>query len=77
MNIESTIRKATAAQANIDARPLPRPSTVREKSLNERDAEYHPQGYYLHFCHHDKTLYEVCSACHRTKRDAQRNLSML
>lgn len=77
MSIERTIRRAAAAQANIDAQPLPHASTKRVKSNGESLREYHEQGYYLHFCYHNKTLYEPCSACRRTKSEAERNLSSL
>ena len=77
MNIERKIREAYAAQASKDARPLPRAHTRREKSNTESNAEWHPQGYGLHFCLHDKTYYEVCARCKRTRRDAERNLSSL
>ena len=77
MNIEKAIRAAQARQASIDSKALPKASTRRVKSLNESLAEYHEQGYYLYFCFHDKTIYEPCGACHRTKGDAKRNLENL
>jgi hypothetical protein len=77
MNIKNTIRRLANAQANKDAQPLPRASIKREASLSELNAEYRQQGYGLHFCFHNKTYYEVCTACKRTRRDAERNLSQL
>jgi hypothetical protein len=71
------IRKLAEEQARRDSKGLPKANTIRRKSVNELLTEYHPQGYYLYFCFHDKTLYEVCSQCRRTRRDAQRNLSNL
>lgn len=71
------IRKLAAKQAQSDAQPLPCASIKRKKSLNELDAEYHQQGYGLHFCLHSKTYYEPCTKCKRTRRDAKRNLSNL
>ena len=77
MNIERTIRRAAERQAQSDSEALPKAATRREKSNSEANAEYKPQGYGLHFCLHNKSYYEVCAACRRTKSDAQRNLSSL
>lgn len=77
MNIKNEIRRAAAKQAASDAQALPCASIKRDKSLNELNAEYHQQGYGIHFCLHSKTYYEVCSACRRTRREAERNLSNL
>lgn len=77
MNTEKALRAAYARQASIDSKALPKASLKREKSLNELLAEYHQQGYYLHFCFHDKTLYEPCMSCRRSKTDAKRNLESL
>ena len=77
MNINSTIRTLAERQARRDSKALPKGHTIRRRSASESNREYHPQGYYLHFCYHDKTLYEPCNACHRTKKDAERNLSSL
>ena len=77
MSIKNTIRRACEAQARRDSEALPKSSVKREKSLNESKAEYHQQGYGLHFCLHSKTYYEVCNACRRTMADARRNLSSL
>lgn len=77
MNINSTIRRLTADQATKDGRLLPSARIKREKSKNEREAEYHPQGYGLYICLHDKSYYEVCTSCKRTKREAQANLFSL
>jgi len=71
------IRKLAEEQARRDSKALPKAHTKREPSALESNAEWHPQGYYLHFCYHDKTLYEPCGACRRTKTDAKRNLSLL
>jgi hypothetical protein len=77
MNLNNTIRRIAEEQARRDSLALPKAKTKREPSSTESNAEYYPQGYYLHFCFHDKTLYEVCSACHRTRKDAKRNLESL
>lgn len=74
MNTESTIRRLAAEQASKDSRGLPKPATRRIKSSNELGEAYKPQGYGLYFCLHDKSYYEVCKTCRRTRRDAQRNL---
>jgi hypothetical protein len=74
MNVNKTIREAASKQASSDSRPLPKASTRRIKSKIEREAEYHQVGYGLHFCFHDRTYYEPCLKCRRTKRDAERNL---
>jgi len=77
MNSDKAIRRAAAEQASKDARQLPKAHTRREKSNTEKNAEYHLQGYGLYFCLHDKSYYEVCPACKRTRREALRNLSSL
>jgi hypothetical protein len=77
MNINKAIHDGAAAQANKDARPLPKASTRRIKSKTEREAEYHQVGYGLHFCFHDRTYYEPCLKCRRSKAEALRNLSSL
>jgi hypothetical protein len=77
MSINNIIRRAAEAQARRDSAALPRASTIRVKSLNESLREYKPQGYYLYFCFHNKTLYESCIACKRTTADAKHNLSRL
>ncbi len=68
------IRKLAERQAPLDSRALPKAHTKREKSLTEREAEYHEVGYGLHFCCHDKTYYEPCNACRRTRSEARANL---
>lgn len=75
--MNNTIRRLAERQAEIDSRALPKAATKRIKSTTEANAEYHQQGYGLHFCLHDRTYYEVCSACRRTRREAKRNLSNL
>lgn len=77
MGSEGLIRRLAEKQARLDSEALPRAATKRIKSKGEAANEYHEQGYYLYFCFHNKTLYEPCTACHRTKRDAKRNLSNL
>ncbi len=71
------IRRLAEEQARRDSQALPKASLKRIKSLNELKTEYHQQGYGLHFCLHDKTYYEPCNACKRTKADAKRNLNSL
>lgn len=71
------IRHLARRQAEQDARPLPKASTKREPSNIEANTEYTTPGYYLHFCFHKRSYYEVCTACRRTKREAMRNLSSL
>ena len=73
-NPNSIIRRIAEAQARRDSKALPKASTVREKSLNERKGEYHQPGYGLYFCLHDRTYFEPCNNCRRTKRDAIINL---
>lgn len=75
--MNNTIRRLAERQAAIDSRPLPKASTKREKSSGEAMAEYHQPDYYLYFCFHDKSIFEICTACHRTKKDAKRNLESL
>jgi hypothetical protein len=77
MTIENTIRRAAERQAERDSAALPKASTHRERSLNEREAMYHPPNYYLYFCFHDKSIYEICSACKRTNAEVKRNLLSL
>jgi hypothetical protein len=77
MNIDRIIARIAAQQAQADSVALPKASTKRIKSKGEALREYHSQNYYLYFCFHDKTLFEPCSACKRSKREAQRNLSNL
>ena len=48
--------------------------TCREPSLNEANASWHPKGYYLFFCIHDKHLFAECRTCQRTAEGAQANL---
>lgn len=74
MNIEKAIRAAQARQASLDSKVLPKASTKRIKSLTESLTEYHSQGYGIHFCFHDRSYYEPCTTCKRTKRDALHNL---
>jgi hypothetical protein len=77
MTIEYTIRRAAERQAAKDSEPLPKSHTLRVKSNGEAMREYKPQGYYLYFCFHDKSIYEICSACRRTRSEVKRNLSSL
>jgi hypothetical protein len=77
MNINNTIRRLASKQADRDSEALPKSHTRRVKSLNESLREYKPQGYYLYFCFHNKTLYEPCTACKRTTANAKHNLSNL
>jgi hypothetical protein len=53
------------------------PRTRREPSANEREAVYHPYGYHLAACFHDKLYIVPCSACSRTRNEALDNLSKL
>lgn len=46
----------------------------REPSFNEREAKYHPQGYHLFFCIHDKHYFTACSNCKRTTQDGSKNM---
>ena len=77
MNVNRILRTLASKQADKDSEALPKASTHRVRSVSESLREYKPQGYYLYFCYHDKSLYEVCSACKRTKREAERNLRSL
>jgi hypothetical protein len=77
MNINNTIRLLAEVQARRDSAALPKAHTKREASNGEAKAEWHPQGYYLYFCFHDKSIYEICSACKRTNAEVKRNLSNL
>ena len=62
------LRKANEDSKQISIR-LP-----REASLNEQNAKWHPRGYYLFFCIHDKHLFVECKTCQRTAEGAQANL---
>ena len=77
MNIDRAIGKAASAQASKDSKAFPKAALRREKSMNEANAVYRPVGTGLHFCFHDKSYYQPCTKCRRSKRDAQRNLSSL
>lgn len=77
MSIDSIIRRAAERQASLDSEALPKSHTLRIKSLNERDAKYNPVGYGLYFCLHDKSYYEICTACRRTTAEVQRNISSI
>jgi hypothetical protein len=46
----------------------------REPSLNEQNAVYHPQGYGLFFCPHDKHYFSACTTCKRTHADGSKNM---
>lgn len=45
--------------------------TVRERSLGEADAVYHPPNYGVMFCLHDKMYFHACVACRRTVADGE------
>ena len=77
MNINNTIRRLASKQADRDSAALPKASTHRVKSLTESLNQYHPPNYYLYFCFHDKSIYEICSACKRTRSEVKRNLLSL
>ena len=77
MNTTRILRVLASRQADKDSKALPKAHTTRSKSLNELNAEYHPQGYGIHFCFHGKTYYEPCTTCRRSKADAKRNLRNL
>lgn len=47
------------------------PRTVREPSSQEREAEWHPSGWGILFCPHDKSYFDVCAHCKRTRQRAQ------
>ena len=63
------LRKANEDSKQISIR-LP-----REASLNEQNASWHPRGYYLFFCIHDKHLFAECKTCKRDNSLAQMNLA--
>ena len=63
------LRKANEDSKQISIR-LP-----REASLNEQNAKWHPKGYYLFFCIHDKHLFAECKTCARSAAIAQANLA--
>lgn len=75
--MNNPIRKLAERQAAIDSKALPKAHTRREKSKGEAEAEYHEPGYGLYFCLHDRTYYEPCGACKRTRGEAKRNLLSL
>jgi len=72
--MSNEIRRAAERQAAIDSRPLPKATTYRIKSNGEAKGEYHQPGYGLYFCLHDRTYYEACLKCRRTRREALINL---
>jgi hypothetical protein len=74
MNIEKAIRAATSRQADIDSCALPKATLKRAKSKNELEIKYHPQAYGLYFCLHDKSYFEPCLNCRRTKAEGLANL---
>lgn len=53
------------------------PRTRREPSKSETDAVYHPYGYHLAACFHDKLYITPCTACKRTNAMALDNLAKL
>jgi len=59
-------RAVADAQANV----TPAASIVRDKSANEQNAVYHPQGYSSFFCIHDKHKFGPCVHCRRSQVDA-------
>lgn len=59
------------AAAAMNASVSPRVAFPRDKSINEKDAVYHPQGYGIFFCVHDKHKFGACGACKRTLRDGE------
>lgn len=77
MNPNKILHDSAARQASIDSKALPKAATRRIKSSNELKMEYHSVGYGLHFCLHDRTYYEPCKECRRSKRKALNNLSNL
>jgi hypothetical protein len=58
-------------KANADSKALPKPTTLREPSLNEKSRKYTPTNYGLLFCCHSKSYFDVCQECRRTRKDAQ------
>lgn len=43
----------------------------REPSLNESEREWHPPNWGILFCCHDRSYFDVCSHCKRTRQRAQ------
>jgi hypothetical protein len=48
-----------------------KPRTVREQSTSEREAKYHPQGYFVFFCIHERHKFGACASCKRTRSDGE------
>lgn len=75
--MSNDIRRLAERQAAIDSRDLPKAATKREPSHGEAMREAKPIGYRLHYCFHERSYYEVCTKCRRSRVDAMRNLSRL
>jgi hypothetical protein len=77
MSLESRIAKQRAANELARLRREAREVVLRSKripSLSEQKACYHPPGYGLFFCPHDKHYFTECTACKRTFKDGQENM---
>jgi hypothetical protein len=71
INLSKILHDLREKQAREDSRLLPRAELRREPSKSESNAVYHGPGYGLLFCVHGKSNFDVCSACHRTRKDAK------
>lgn len=47
------------------------PRTVREPSSQEREAEWHPSGWGILFCPHNRSYFDTCHHCKRDRKRAQ------
>jgi hypothetical protein len=47
------------------------PRTVRERSSQESSAEWHPPGWGILFCPHNKSYFDTCGHCRRDRKRAQ------
>lgn len=69
--LNKAFKEALLRRLSDESRMPSTPRTVRESSSTEQNAVYNPPGYGLLFCFHNKSLFEPCSACKRTKAIAR------
>ena len=59
--------------ANGASGVAPKSRGGREKSLSEREQQYHTRGHGLMFCVHNRHKWLPCSTCKRSRSDGERN----
>ena len=75
-SIAKSLRAKTRREA-LAGSVTPSVRLKREPSVTEREATYHPYGYHLAACFHDKLYITPCTACGRTNKDAIAELNKL